>query len=189
MAMVFLITTYAGRCSRAKPANEHQENRHAILKADTQKSNIDSLERAQWAIQKKALLDSIKHLNQKYKAIAQKDDKVESRYRQAPNIVTCDSVIDSKNLRIGTLESMASHKDQVNRVNDSLLASYAGSIQAKNQTISQLNSGYEQATKDLEQALRPKRWGLGIMAGAGIGPSLKPGPMVGVGLSYNFIRF
>lgn len=188
LAALLLITTKASRCTRAQPVTKHQDNRRAILKADSAKSRSDSLERAQWFGEKQVLLDSIKHLNQISKVTAQKDDKIEQRYRQAPSVAGCDSVITSKNMRIAILETVNRKHEAVDLMNDSLISSYQGSLQAKDVTIGQLNAGYEQATKDLEKAKRPRRWGLGIAAGYGVGPGLQPGPVVSVGLSYNFIR-
>lgn len=187
---VFLITTQVSKCTRAKPVTKHTENRLAILKSDSLLSIIDTQYRAKYDSLKQAYQDTLSRAKANYKVIVQKDVQIEYRYRQAPTVAGCDTVIDSKNLRIATLESMAAHQDQVNRVNDSLLTSFAGSIRAKDQTIGQLNKGYEQAALALEHALKPKRWGIGIMAGAGVGiTDGRSGPMIGVGLSYNLIRF
>jgi hypothetical protein len=38
-------------------------------------------------------------------------------------------------------------------------------------------------------AVKPKKYGLGVQFGYGISSSLKPSPFIGIGMSYNFIRF
>lgn len=189
VVVVLIISTLMGKCSRSRPVTKHQENREEIMKEDSYQSNIDSLYRAELDKVKQAYQDTIKEAKANYKLIVQKDVRIEYRYRDAPSLTRCDSVITSKNMRIGTLETMVSHQDYVNRTNDSLIISYAGSIRAKDQTIHQLNKGYEQATIDLAKAKKPRRWGIGAGLGYGVGPDLQPRPVVSVGLSYNFIRF
>lgn len=189
LAVVLMLGTYVSRCSRAKPVTKHQANREQILKADSLKSEIDTRYRAKLDSLKYAYQDTLKHARENYRVIVQKDVRIEYRYHKAPSLAACDSVVDSKNSRIGMIESMAHQQDQVSRANDSLLASYAGSIQAKDKTIHQLNAGYEQAIQDLQKAKKPRRFGLGLQAGYGVGPSLRPGPVVSLGLSYNFARF
>lgn len=187
--LIFVAGTFLAKCHRSKPVTEHTENRETIMGDAREKSNLDSLYREELDMVKQAYQDTLKDLKGQYKVIVQRDVRIEYRYRDAPSVARCDSVITSKNMRIGTLETIAAHQDQVAQANDSMLASYAGSIRAKDQTIYQLNAGYEQATKGLERALRPKRWGLGIMAGYGIGLEAGPVPVVAVGISYNLIRF
>jgi hypothetical protein len=184
-----VVVGLVAKCSREEPVTKHTENREYIMKSDSLLSSIDTHYRSRMDSLKTAYRDTLLDLKERYKVLAQKDAKVESRYRQAPSVVTCDSVITSKNLRIGTLETITAKQDKVLQVNDSLIASYAGSIRSKDQTIGQLNQGYQQATKDLEKALKPKRFGLGVMAGYGIGHKEGPQPMVSIGLSYNLIRF
>lgn len=47
-------------------------------------------------------------------------------------------------------------------------------------------------TKETTITQRPKRWGLGIQAGYGVcisGGQIRPGPYIGIGVSYNLVRF
>lgn len=187
--LIFAACTFLAKCHRSKPVNRHQENREEIMKSDSLLSVIDTHYRARIDSLKEAYQDTLQDLKGKYKVIVQKDVRIEYRYRDAPNLASCDSVIDSKNMRIGVLETINRKQEQVSQVNDSLISSYAGSLRAKDQTIHQLNAGYDQATKDLQKALKPRRWGIGAGLGYGAGPSIRPGPVVFLGLSYNLIRF
>lgn len=188
LVAILIITAQIAKCSREKPAAKHHANRVKLANADSLQSILDTRHRAELSKVKQAYQDTLRDMKKKYSSMAKKDVQLESRYRKAPAAVGCDSVIGSKNSRIAALESMAQHQEQVNQANDSMLTSYAGSIRAKEKTIGALNAGYAKATQDLQQDLKPKRWGVGVIGGGGIGPALKPEPFIGVGLSYNFIR-
>lgn len=189
LVMVFLIATYVGKCTRAKPVTEHADNREAIMESDSEESRRDSIHRAEMDKVIQAYQDTIREAKSNYKVIVQKDVRIEYRYRQAPSVAGCDSVIESKNSRIAILETVGRKYEAVDLMNDSLITSYQGSIRAKDQTIVQINKGYEQATQDLQQARKPKRFGIGAQVGYGVGPSLQLGPVVSIGVSYNLIRF
>jgi hypothetical protein len=51
------------------------------------------------------------------------------------------------------------------------------------------SSTISQTTYRVTNDIKPKRIGLGIIGGYGVGPELIFTPIIGVGLSYNFIRF
>jgi hypothetical protein len=189
LVAVFLSTTMIGKCTRAKPVTTHTENREAIVKADSLLSIIDTQYRNRIDSLKSAYRDTLKDMEANYKVIVQKDVRIEYRYRKAPSVAACDSVIDSKNLRIGALETINQQYQYTDLMNDSLITSYQGSIRDKDQTIGQLNHGYEQATQDLKKAVKPKRWGLGVHVGYGAGQSIAPEPVVSIGLNYSLVRF
>lgn len=188
-AALLLLVTHVSKCSRQKPITQHQENRKGILKADSLQAILDTQYRARFDSLKSAYRDTIQDMQDNYKVIVKKDVRIEYRYREAPSLAACDSVISSKNSRIGALESMHAQQEQVSRANDSLITSYQGSIRGKDTTIHKLNAGYEQAIIDLQKAKKPRRFGLGLHVGYGVGPSLRPGGVVSAGLSYNLIRF
>lgn len=188
LVMVLLSSTYVAKCSRAKPITQHQDNRKAILKADSLQSVLDTRHRKQLDSLKEAYQDTIREAKAKYKVIVQRDVRIEYRHRKAPSLASCDSVIDSKNSRIGELETINTQYHFADLLNDSLITSYQRSIRGKDTTIHKLNAGYEQAIIDLQKAKKPKRFGLGVMAGYGVSANLRAAPMIGVGISYNFIR-
>lgn len=188
--VVILITgTLIAKCARNKDPKKHNEVRLNIINkdiletatADKYRKTIDSL--------KLAVLRASNKKEYVYFPVRQKAQEAVKKYEIKPTIENCSNAVVLLKTQTNLADSIIRNLKQVIVYNDTTIASYKRTVSAKDKSISQLNAGYEKAIEDLKQAKKPKRFGLGIQAGGTLGKNIKPTPYVGIGVSYNIIRF
>jgi hypothetical protein len=189
LAVLIMTGALISKCARNKASNNHTQVRLNIVnkdiietaKADKYRKTIDSL--------KLAVLIASKQKEYVYLPIKIKSDSIVKEYIQVPSIENCRNAVAILQVRSTYADSLITDLKKMNTLNDTLIASYKRTVVAKDKTISELNTGYADVIEDLKQAKKPKRFGLGIQAGYGATQSKTPTPYIGIGVSYNLIRF
>jgi hypothetical protein len=189
LGVVVMTGTLIAKCARNKASDKHTTfklkiNNKDILetaKANKYRKTIDSL--------KLAVIIASKQKEYVYLPIKVKSDSVVREYIKVPTIENCDNAVTVLRIRSNYADSLIGDLKKINIYNDTLIASYKRTVVAKDKTISELNQGYDNAIQDFKKASRPKRWGLGVQAGATVNKTITPIPYIGIGVSYNLIRF
>jgi hypothetical protein len=189
LAVIIMTGTLISKCARNKATDKHTEVRLNIVnqdiletaKADKYRKTIDSL--------KLAVLITSKQKEYVYIPIKIKSDSIVKEYITVPTPENCDNAVAILRVRSNYADSLITDLKKINVINDTIIASYKRTVVAKDQTMSELNIGYENAIEDLKQAKKPRRFGIGVQAGATLDKKISPTPYIGIGLSYNLIRF
>jgi len=189
LAVLIMTGALISKCARNKATDKHTEVRLNIVnqdiletaKADKYRKTIDSL--------KLAVLITSKQKEYVYIPIKIKSDSIVKEYIKIPTPENCDNAVAILRVRSNYADSLITDLKKINTLNDTLISSYKRTVIAKDKTISDLNTGYENAIEALKQAKKPKRFGLGVQAGATLDKKINPTPYIGIGLSYNLIRF
>lgn len=188
VGLVVLAMSLMQKCNRTSKVDRLTEQRFYAKRLDSLKT-IESNKR-------RVLLDSLSltyearkaRIDTLYQDVLRYDTRVEIRYRERPTLEKADTVIASKNKRIGLLED----KDKVNtllvRTKDGIIANRDSLITSKDATIYDLNDGYTKAVLQLDKYNR-KRVVISAGGGYGIGTDAKPRAYVGVQVGYKLFEF
>jgi hypothetical protein len=177
------------KCVRNKETNKHTEVRLDIVNKDILETSKANLYRDSIKTLKLALLTKSKKNEYIYLPIKIKAEEAVKEYDKKPTIDNCSTAVAVLRVKSVVADSLMGDLKQINTLNDTLIASLGRTINKKDKAISDLNKGYEAAIKDLGQAKKPRRWGLGIQAGGTLNKNITPTPYIGIGVSYNIIRF
>jgi hypothetical protein len=189
LAVVLMTGFLIAKCARNKSTDKHTEVRLNIInkdilettKADKYRKTIDSL--------KQIVYIASKQKEYVYLPIKIKSDSIVREYIKVPTPENCDNAVTVLRVRSNYADSLINDLKKINVYNDTLIASYKRTVVAKDQTIKELNKGYEDVINHLKQAKKPRRFGFGINAGYGATANKIPTPYIGVGISYNLVRF
>lgn len=183
LAGIFLFQ----ECSKRKTVSKHQDNRLSILQVDSIKYAAKMERRRALDSMGVLLDDALSNVDTVYTRVTKYDTKIEIRYRDRPTLELCDSVIDSKNKRIGLLVQRDSLHGELVKIKNSAIILQDSIIEDKHQTILSLSAGYKKATDDLDRLGR-KRVVISVGAGYGVGADLKPQPFAGVTVGYKLFE-
>lgn len=192
IAMILLIT-FIANYSSGKKVEKREQARVKIVNQDS----INTAIAKRFIAREDRIIDSMARVNEKnrtfYASQVKADTKIEKEYRAAPTLPLCDSVIDSKNNLIGTLEQIVTDQDTAIAAAGRKASLLTGLVDSQRETIVKLNQGWQESNNQLGKTSKPKRWAVVATIGYGVqlisAQPIRPGPVASIGIARTLIRF
>lgn len=188
LAVLIITGTLISKCARNSKGGKHEQVRLDIVNYDLVKSEVAKKYRDSILSLNKALQIALSRKEIEYIPIRIKADSAVKEYVKQPTLARCDDAILLLRVQNTKADSIIGDLKQIGANKDTVIASFGRTVAQKDNTISEFNAAFMDLQEDYKQALKPKRFGLGIQAGYGVGKSIMPTPYIGIGISYNFIR-